>query len=421
MENTFLTQIRSSFTSGQTLSKGNVIDLVESPTDATLAVIFFRCNGTWAVLPRVEYEGTIFNPPQIDESVRRAIRFPKGATEYGSTAELFSKLSAECTKHFAFSESSAAITAAWVISTWLPEAFLAPPTLSIMSADIGAGMNFARFLAAIARRAIAISELTPAVAIGVNPTLIIVDCGLGKKLRARWRIGTFRNVYVPDRAGRLEQFVISKAILAESPEANGAWGDDTLQVTLLRTDELSPISNPELDALAEEFQPKLQLFRLRRLSAQLPKRNPRCPVEFAGSGLGRELYALFADEPAAAKLLLPALEQQQEASIRRSAVDPFAVIVEVIWGPVHSGQTISTSEICGRANALLHSRGERTSFTAKEIGWKLSSLELPRRRTANAMVLRDSDEVRSRLHDLARRFALKLPKMKDCQQCVIGK
>jgi hypothetical protein len=79
---------------------------------------------------------------------------------------------------------------------------------------------------------------------------------------------------------------------------------------------------------------------------------------------------------------------------------------------------MTTSEICGRVNALLNARGESREFTGREIGWKLSTLELPRQRTAKAMVLKPSSVLRGRLHELTARFGLELQKIKSCQECM---
>jgi hypothetical protein len=166
-----------------------------------------------------------------------------------------------------------------------------------------------------------------------------------------------------------------------------------------------------------EFQPEFQLYRLRRLQSGSQPTRDGYPAEVVGSALCSELFALLAGEPGVRKLLLPVLEQQQQAATDRRSVDPRAVIIEVIWAPAHAVNPLATSEVQKRVNALLRSRGEKVEYSPNEIGWKLSSLGLRRKRTAKGMILQFSRPLSSQVHQLARQFGLPLQKVDGCADC----
>jgi hypothetical protein len=67
-----------------------------------------------------------------------------------------------------------------------------------------------------------------------------------------------------------------------------------------------------------------------------------------------------------------------------------------------------------RVNAILCSRGETIQLESRSLGWKLKRLQLPRERNGRGKYLLFSREVRSQLHQLARKFELELPSFADC-------
>jgi hypothetical protein len=253
--------------------------------------------------------------------------------------------------------------------------------------------------------------------LAICPTLLVVESGLSKKLRGTWRACSYHRVYLPAGGGRLQQLVCPKAIFSKNPDAISSWATEALRVVLLPGNELASLTESDLEAIAAELQPKLQLFRLRSLQPKSAPVNHRCPAEVACSELGREFFSLLAGEPGIPKLLLPIVEQQRQSTTARRLLDPLAVIVEVIWTPAHEQPQITTSEVQQRVNALLRTRGESLEYSANEIGWKLSDLDLRRHRTAKGMVLKFSWEVRRQIHALGGQFGLKLRKVDGCEDC----
>jgi hypothetical protein len=416
VENDFFTNLDSCTAYGQVLSDGRVIDLV-APADAkTLEIIIWDRQQT-IVVPKLEHEGMVYRPPKLHPSIRAALRFPTAAADYESTLALVSKLTELCTRYFGLSERCDRITAVWILTTWIQDACYCPPALCIAGCSMPEVMRFFRFLRAVCRRAITVADLSLGLPMELGPTLLLTETALSKKMRACWRASNFSGVYVSARGGGLRQLVSSKAIYSESGDAVGNWGEESLRVLLLPTNAL-PLRESDLDAVAAELQPQLEFFRLRHFGRESRPNNNRGPVEAAASGLTRELFTLLADEAGVEKLLLPIAVQQREAISARRDVDPLAVIVEVIWTPLHDQVVIGMTEVCNRVNALLSSREEKIVYDVREVGWRLTDLGLPRRKTAKGMVLKSSPELRSRIHALARQFGLELPKVHGCQDCV---
>lgn len=351
--------------------------------------------------------------------MRRAVRFPAGVSEYESTAALLSALSQFGRRYFGFSEVFAATAAVWVLSDWVPEFFAASPTLNISGCSMADAIRFFRFLRALCRRAIIVPDFSMRLPIDLSPTLLLVSVGLSKKARAFRRVSGFNGVYVPGHGGALQEPACPKAIYYENEDDDEAdlESDEALRLVLLPIAGLPTLTDIELEAMAAQFQPQLELYRLRRLTAESQRAPTGFPVGFTRSALGAELLTLLGDEPEVTKFLLPVLDGLQQTSATRRSLDPLAVIIEVIWSPAHTEQQISPTEVMKRVNALLSARGETIEYSSREIGWKLTDLGLPRSRTANSMVLRFSRELREQAHVLARNFDLTLPVIRGCPDC----
>jgi hypothetical protein len=416
VENEFCSNLRSSTTYGEVLSDDRVIDLVDSAPEEKLEIIVH--NGKQSlIVPKIEHDGVIYIPPHLHPTVRRAMRFPAGVSEYGSTVTLLWKVSRLCRRHLGLSEVFAATITYWVLTTWVPELFAAPPILSIAGSSMAQAVKFFRLLGALCRRAIIVAGLSQQLPLAPHPTLLVIEAGLTAKMRASWRACNYYGVYLPASSGALREMVCSKAIFSETSDAIGSWGEEALQIVLLPTNELLALTEQDQAEIAAEFQPQFELYRLRRLQPTSQSVGVSCPPEFAASGLGRESFALLAGEPDGAKMLLPIIEHHRQAITARRSLDPLTAILEAIWGPAHAQKQISTTEVQKRVNALLRDHGESLEYTAREIGWKLAHLDLSRRRAAEGMVLRFSRELRRRIHELARQFGLTLPSVNGCADC----
>jgi hypothetical protein len=320
-----------------------------------------------------------------------------------------------CTQ-LALPESVACIATSWIFAGWVPEYFTALPILCVTGTGMSHAMNFFYLLGALSRRAITVADLNFRLPTQLGPTLLIANSGLSKKAQGCWRACNHRGVYLSAPGGGLKGLAVAKAIYSETGDASRLWGDEVLRVVLLPNGDAPVIGDSQLGEIASEFQPKFQLFRLQRLG-QLPQVDQvSCPAALAQFPVARELFVLLGGETHASNLLLPLAENQRKAVATRRAIDPMAVIIEALWTPAHKQSSMRTLDLQKRVNVILSARGERVELSVREIGWKLTDLGLPRKRSAKGMFLKLS-EVAPQIHGLAEQFGLRLPQVDGCARC----
>jgi len=404
-------------TYGEILPDGTIIDLA-SPSEGGLELILFDGKQS-LILPQVEHGGFTYAPAYLDPSVLRAIWFPTGLSEYGTTSTLFTKVESLFSRHLGLAEDSAAFLTAWVFGSWLPEYFPAPPTLCVFAASRAAARRLFRVLSPLGRRSLPVAELSPRLPIsGLRPTLLVNDPKLSARSCASWQAANDHDVYVAARRGALCNLASAKAVFCGPGDAADSWGDDAMRLQLPPVVDEFPLLSYQAQAqISAEFQPQLERYRLVHLGPMPQSGSAPCPAEFANFELARNLFACLPDVPALTQKVAPLLEcQQQELAARRS-LDPRVAIVEVLWKPAHEAREISSSEVTERVNAILLARGEFYEYNSREVGWKLRQLGLSRHSTGECKVLQFTSEIRRRIHQLAREFGLNLPRVEACPDC----
>ena len=402
-------------TSGEILPDGRVLDLLRRGKNDQLQLVLSTPKAITIVSEFKLGDELTYRPAQLNASYSQAIRFPAEVKEYGKLTSVAKKLADLAVARFGFSQLAANTISVWVITTWVPEVFNAPPTLRVCGRSVADAVELFRLLASVARRGLIVADLAIGFSVAWNPTLLLLDPELSKRTRGIWQNSNHRGVYVPGPNGALRQFICSKAVYTSTDDAEL----ESLQVTLLPCDELPALSESDLNEIAEEFQPQLQLFRLRTLPLDRTLPSNQIPKELDRSRLGRELYTMVRDDGFANTYLKPIVDQIQRLRTIRISTDPLAAIVEATWAPAHNPKRtpMRMAEIHQRVNALLQGRGERLEYSIKELGWKCSQAGLDRHRTADGMILKFSAEFCARLHQLARQFGLVLPKQRECKDC----
>jgi hypothetical protein len=112
--------IESSETSGEIFADGSMIELVSSATDNQLDLLFWNKHRK-IIASQIEYRDRVYQAPDVDETLRRAIRLPKHEADYGTTKKLFAEIRILFERYVGLTLPESSLMSAWVCSTWFPD------------------------------------------------------------------------------------------------------------------------------------------------------------------------------------------------------------------------------------------------------------------------------------------------------------
>jgi hypothetical protein len=398
-------------TCGETLPDGTIVEVVVTVDQLLLC----HWDGKQhRVLPCLDFDNVVYTPPRLEPSLYSAVKFPGPPVEYGSLKALFDEMVAVFERR-GFSSEVSHCCALFALASWVPEFFSDPPTLVVYASEMRQAAVLFSLLGCLCRRSLLAAHLVRSLPFWLGPTLLVLAPDTTAKTCTFWQAANVRGAWVPSRGGAVDTLACARALFVNDEEALASWGMDVLHLSLLPHSQPSPCSEQQLTGIANQFQPRCLMFRLRRLAQINGTSGPE--KQFANYGVSRQLMALVESEPAILSKIAPLLEEQQDESLEHQKLDPHRAIIESIWAPSHQTTEISMAELRQRVNAILCSRGETIQFDSRSLGWKLRHLKLPRGRNYKGKRLLFSREVRSRVHQLARHFELDLKDFPDCPDC----
>jgi hypothetical protein len=401
-------------TCGETLPSGTIIDLVAAADRDGLDILSCNDKLELSIAPAFDAgAGVFYQPPDLHPSVRAAVMFPQGAVQYGTVAELFVKICALFRKLVGLPEDLAAFATCWTLSTWIFELMLIPPTLVVSGALKRQICSMLMLFGSLCRRGLPVAELSRRLPFSLNPTLLINDPRLSAKTCASWQAANCHGLYVPGAGSTVRSLCCSKAVVLQLGDSPQVWGDEAMFLMFPPADSAA-LSSRMLANIAAEFQPQLEMFRLRHLSGAdqfVSTTHPLSRFE-----LVRNLGACVPEDPEIVRILTPLLESHQQDLLAERSCDPRVAILEAIWAPSHDQDEITVGEVTKRTNAILRSRGATQDYNVKEIGWKLKNLNFRTSSNGKCKVLAFWT-TRSRIHDQVREFRLQLPFKENCKDC----
>jgi hypothetical protein len=403
-------------TVGETFADGSAIELVRSASSGRLALLL-RSAGKKKIAPQIEHSRCLYKPPNLDEAMARAIRFPHDVKSYGSTEKLLRRIQVLFELHAGLPQPESALMTAWAASSWFPDCLSSPPTLLISGPEMGYGIRLFRLLHCLCRRPVLLGDLSRTAFVALAPlgtTLLINQPGLSPGVRTLWSTSNYGGVHVFGN-GKVRSVASSKAAFLGMADARG---DEGVHLALRPAPcDLAPLGERQLEAIAQELQPRLLDYRLRNLD-EVRNFSPRkLGSTFVGRELARNLAAGVLGEAEIVEPIAPALRRLEQERIAQRRCDVHVAIIEVMWAPSHADRELSISRLTELTNTLLRLRGEILEYSAAELGWKLRNLGFCHHRNGRGMVLRFSHENRLRLHQLAARLSLNLQPVPDCALC----
>ena len=413
-ETNFTAKLQQRITYGETLPNGSILDLVDTGDRDGLSLLFWDGKEP-LIRPVIEYGGVSYRPPNLHPSIRAALRFPRGASKYGATRDLFMKIVNALGEHLGLPEDYAAFATCWILTSWVLERIVVPPTLCVRG-ELGQLCNAMRMFTALCRRALLVAELSRRLPFLLRPTLLVNDPVLSESEVdcAFWRTAGCDGMFVAGTENTVCSLRCAKAVVLRGDESPAMWGSEAMFVILPHS-ELPSLSDQLLADIAAEFQPQLEMFRLRLLSGADPfvsKSHPLSKFE-----LVRNLGACIPEDAEIVRVLTSLLQLHQEQLLARRSCDPWVASLQAVWTPSHKQKEMAVAEITTRVNATLRSLDDLYEYNVKEIGWKLRNLKLSTTSNGQRKVLRFSGENRSRIHQCFREFGLQLPFFDDCPDC----
>ncbi|MBV9339339.1 MAG: hypothetical protein JO159_00430 [Acidobacteria bacterium] len=420
---------RTIATSGEIFADGSVIELVAAVRDDKPGLLFW--NGQDAtVAPQVEYGGRIYRAVDVEPSILEATRFPGVPVDYGTTRQLFTELATAFELHLDFSEPEAQRLALWTVASWFSDCLSSPPTLSVCGGAMEGAIRLFRLLHSCCRRPLMMAAVTRAgflsLPMTLRPTLLVNQPSLPSRLRSLWSESNYRGIVVPGNGGAVIDVTCAKAVFSGMEAAAQPLSDETLHLTL-------PPPHPELPRLDEQqqadiadyFQPRLLLYRLRHLHEVRICRSVVTELRFPINELASKLAACVQGDPELALGVIPLLQPQDEGALDSCNVD--SAIIEILWPRLHpsaSGELatkIKISELTELINTYLLSCGEILQYSPVEIGKRLACLGLSRHRRGSGMFLLANRDTIRRIHQLARSLGVGklVAGCLECQQAQI--
>jgi hypothetical protein len=248
----------------------------------------------------------------------------------------------------------------------------------------------------------------------LGATFLVNQPELSPRIRALWGTSNYLGFYVFGN-GKVHSAASSKAVFLGMADARG---DEGLHLALppARCD-LPPLGAQQQSEIAEEIQPQLLMYRLRKLDEVRNFSARDHGSTFVVCEVARNLAAGVLGEAAILESIAPFLRRLEEEKIAQRSCDVHLTMIEVTWAPSHADRELSISRMTELTNALLRHRGEVLEYSAGEIGWKLRNFGFRHHRNGRGMVLQFSHENRLLLHQLAARLNLNLLPVPDCALC----
>lgn len=419
-------QVSCIISAGEIFADGAIIELVSGSSAANKPDLLLWNGRTARVGPRIEHGGRTFEAPELVPSLYRAMRLPSKCTDYGSARGLFAGITDLFKHHLDLPERESSLLAYFSINTWLADRLPTAPSLSISGPEQELGIDVLRLLSCVCRHPLMLAEVTPggfrSLPMPLGLTLLLNQEDLKPNLQRLFRASSYRGLHLPGNRGSVVDLYGPKAIFCGNDAAVDTLGGGVIHISaapsILQSCALDERVQNEI---ANHFQPRLLMYRLKNSRKVRESRVDVSQFTFATRQLARTLAMCFPEDSGLASDTVQLLQPQDEEIRGQRSRDVNYAIVEMLWAIIHDGKQreVKVDELAKDVNALLRSRGETLAYSAEEIGWKLSKLNIPRHpSSAGRHVLLGRDTSRG-VHRLARAYNLPCPQRAEesCPDC----
>lgn len=405
-----------------------MLELVSNSSWSNRPDLLFWDGKKTTVGPRVEHNGRLYEGLELTHSLYNATRLPSGIANCSSSRTLFEAIRDLFKRHLDLPERESGLFAAFTISTWVADRLPIAPNMMIAGPDHELGFCVLRLLSCLCRRPLLLAEITPgslkSLPGELSLTLLLDQQELEPKLMRILCVSKYRGVYLPGNRGTVINPYGPKAIFRGN-DAPGDLDDGAIHVSVTPSQlEVSAFDELMQEEIANQFQPRLLMYRLNNLQKV-------CRYKMDGSGftvatrpLARTLGMCFPDDLKLAQDTVQLLGPQDEELRGQMSRKVHYAITEVLWGLIHQAKKreVKVNELSKDVNALLQSRGETIEYSAEEIGWKLKSMNIRRHSDRSGRQVLFERETSEIVHRLARVYDIQNSlSVEACVDCRINK
>lgn len=406
------------------LSQCRLVETIRDPEDPERFAFLDWSEGQYAVVPQIEHRGKIYVPPSQDAGLVSNLTLPSGVCACGRLNELRLDLRTAIRMFVDMADRDVLLLQSFILASWFPDVFESVPYLWLIGPPGSAKTTLLRLMSCLCRRALLVGDIRAAALYQlVDPlhcTLLIDDfeiSGSDSGLLRLLRTGSTCGIPAV-RNGRLYSTSGFKVINSRQLPHDTALSSRAVAVSILPClKELRTLSREEMRRIAEEFQPRLLMFRLTHFSAVRDFQMQSCNLDDMtprARQLARVLMApLEGDADAQSDLIALLRERDRETQIERF-LEAEWLCAEALFGICHErlqhGGRTSEMLIGGVAdhiNYTLEYRGEDSRLSARRTGAILKSIGIKSQRLGNlGRGVRLTQAFHRKVHEVARQLGI---------------
>ena len=412
-------------TGGQVFSDGSALELIQGPT-GELQLLSWDGKSSRIAAQFVRGDET-FVPLHVDPALLRSMWLPSHILKYGSTRKLFAEISGLISQTTQAGESVVLPLTFYVFATWLADSLPSAPFVWIITPLTTNAALLRQLLVLLCRRAFVVSDISPvkfqSLPMDLEPTLITEIFQPTRPVLNSLRASTRHGAFVA--GGKVMDAFCPKVVFAPEPLRDPASAGFPLELALPPAREyVPPISAPEAERIAREYQAKLLGYRLLN---RAKVHAPTFDMNQFTVPMQEMAYCLagpIADDNDLQSKIVPFLKPLDREIRADFASLPPAILLEVLLARCHSGNGMDfpVTEITRSVNTVLQGRGNVLETSPETIGWTLRALGLHTRfLNGGKKGLALPHEVCEKIHVLAASYGVRtlreLPGKPDCPLC----
>lgn len=358
-------------------------------------------------------EQRVYQARKVDPSIGQAISLPKNVAPYESTADLLNALSDIIRRFSGFEDAEASLLGYAVLASWLIDFTQVPVSFAIIGPASPERRQLLRLLRCLLRRALVVGEASFAgissLPMDISPTLLVERCEPTTPFLRFLEVTNSRDSHVIVK-GRILNVYCSKVLFSDQSWSGTVAGWPLLEIFLPEFPGALPVLTlAERHRLATEFQPKLEMFRLKNFVLARDSAIDLPDIPPAARELARCLGACVADDKELQGQLADLLKKQFLSVQNQSEREVHLAVIEALLALAKDEEraSVGVAEITVRVNQILENNGELLVLSPRAVGSVLRTLGFSTQRLGAAgrgITLLNS--VKQRVYELAIRHEI---------------